>query len=472
LGQQLAGTHSHAPKTRILILGGGFGGVYTARHLEKLCKRRADVEIILVSRDNFLVMTPLLFEVCSGTLDLRHCSFPIRAYLRTTRFEEATVQEIDLERRAVRVAAGGRSETLVYDHLVLALGAMTNMKLIPGSAHAFTFKTPADAILLRNHMIERFERADVEPDPESKRRLLTFVVIGGGLVGVELFGELTAFVDEITPFYRHVSPEEVRFFLLQAGDRIMPEIDTKLADYGARVLAGRRGAEIRTHAAVRAIEPDKVHLPDETIEAETIVLAAGIVPDPVVAGLPVEKDKRGHIVVEPTMRSKSHPEVWALGDCASIPSPSGKPYPNLAQHALREAKVLARNIYSVLDGRAPEPFVFDTLGMMGSLGHSRAFGQLLRVRLHGFVAWFVRRTYYLLQMPGWSRRLRIMSDWTFALLFRPDIVKISLDTETVLLLREAATGAVTENGRGEGVSGSAEPPLADVTAPRARGGGA
>jgi NADH dehydrogenase len=428
-----------------LILGGGFGGVYTARHLERLCKRRPDVDIVLVSRDNFLVMTPLLFEVCSGTLDLRHCSFPIRAFLRRTRFAEATVQSIDLERRLVHVAAHGQENELAYDHLVLALGAMTNRKMIPGSEHAFTFKTLADAFLLRNHMIERFERADVEQDPKRKRRMLSFVVIGGGLVGVELFGELTAFVDEIAPLYRNARREEVRFFLLQAGDRIMPEIDTKLADYGAQVLGRRRGAEIRTHAAVRAIEPGKVHLPDETIEAETIVLAAGIVPNPVVAGLPVEKDKRGHIVVDGAMRCRSHTEVWALGDCASIPAPDGKPYPNLAQHALREAKVLARNIHGVLNGRPPQPFEYHTMGMMGSLGHSRAFGQLINMRVHGVVAWFVRRSYYLLQMPGWSRRVRIMIDWTFAFLFRPDIVKISLDSETVSLLRgAAAAGAVAE----------------------------
>jgi NADH dehydrogenase len=435
-----------------VILGGGFGGVYTARHLEKLCKRRPDVEILLVSRDNFLLMTPLLFEVCSGTLDVRHCSFPIRAFLRTTRFGEATVQGIDLERRVVHVTASGESGELPYDQLVLALGARTNQTMIPGSEDAFTFKALADALLLRNHIIERFERADVEPDPRRKRRLLTFVIIGGGLVGVELFGELTAFADEIVALYRHVSRDEVRFLLLQGGDRIMPEIDAQLAEYGARVLRGRRGAEIRTHALVRAIEPVKVHLEGETIEAETIVLAAGIVPDPVVAGLPVEKDRRGHIVVDTTLRCKSHPEVWALGDCASIPGPDGKPYPNLAQHALREAKVLARNIHAVLNGRPPEPFVYDTLGMMGSLGHSRAFGQLLKLRVRGVPAWFVRRTYYLLQMPGWRRRLRIMIDWTFALLFRPDIVKISLDSETALLLRETAAGAVPVSRQTQGTS--------------------
>jgi NADH dehydrogenase len=425
---------------KIVILGGGFGGVTTARYLERLCKRRQDVEIVLVSRDNFLVMTPLLFEVCSGALDYRHCSFPIRAFLRTTRFVEAAVQGIDLDRRVVHLIAGEDTGELAYDQLVLALGGMTNRSMIPGSEHAFTFKNLADAFLLRNHVIERFERADVERDPERKRRQLTFVIIGGGLVGVELFGELTAFADGIAPLYKHVNRDEVRFILLQAGDRLMPEIDPKLAAYGTGVLRKRRGADIRTETKVQAIERGRVHLPGETIEAETIVLAAGIVPNPVVAGLPIEKDKRGHIVVEGTMRCPSHPEVWALGDCAVIPAPDGKPYPNLAQHALREAKVLARNIFGVLNGRAPQPFVFATLGMMGSLGHSKGFGQLLKVRVRGVLAWFVRRTYYLLQMPGWRRRLRIMIDWTFALLFRPDIVKISLDSEEALLLREAAEG--------------------------------
>jgi NADH dehydrogenase len=425
------------PKTRVVILGGGFGGIYTARHLERLCRDRPDVEVVLVSRDNFLLMTPLLFEVCSGALDLRHASFPIRSFLRTTRFVEAAVRGIDLGRRVVHLVAAGESAELAYDHLVLALGAMTNRVMIPGSEHAFTFKTLADALLLRSHVIERFERADVETDPARKCRLLTFVIVVGGLVGVELFGELTAFADEITPLYKRVNRDEVRCVLLQAGDRLMPEMDPKLADYGTGVLRGRRGADVRTHVRVQAIEPGKVHLPDETIEAETVVLAAGIVPNPVVAGLPVEKDWRGHIVVEGTMRCPSRPEVWALGDCASIPAPDGKPYPNLAQHALREAKVLARNIFGVLNGQPPQPFVYATLGLMGSLGHSKGFGQLLKLRVRGVVAWFVRRTYYLLQMPGWSRRLRIMIDWTFALLFRPDVVKISLDSEAALMLREA-----------------------------------
>jgi NADH dehydrogenase len=432
-------------KKRILILGGGFGGVYTARRLERLFKGRSDVEIVLVSQDNFLLMTPLLFEVFSGTLDVRHCSFPIRAFLQTTRFAEALVESIDLEGRVVHLVAAGERGELAYDQLVVALGARTNRVMLPGSEHAFTFKTLADAILLRNHVIERLERADVETDPQRKRQLLTFAIIGGGLVGVELFGEFTAFLDGITPLYKHVNRDEARCVLLQGADRIMPEIDPKLADYGARVLGARSGAAIRTNTIVRAIEPGKVHLPGETIDADTIVLAAGIVPNPAVAGLRVDKDKHGHIVVDAAMRCPSHAEVWALGDCASISAPGGKPYPNLAQHALREAKVLARNIFGVLNGRPPQPFIYDTLGMMGSLGHSKAFGQLLKVKIRGIPAWFVRRTYYLLQMPGWGRRLRIVIDWTFALLFRPDIVKISLESEVATLLHETAGGLIADS---------------------------
>jgi NADH:ubiquinone reductase (H+-translocating) len=444
-------------KKRILILGGGFGGVYTARHLEQLCKRRTDVEIVLVSRDNFLLMTPLLFEVFSGTLDVRDCSFPIRTFLRTTRFVEATVRGIDLERRVAHLVVDEESSELAYDHLVLALGAKTNREMIEGSESAFTFKTLADAILLRNHVIERLERADVETDPQRKRQLLTFAIIGGGLVGVELLGEFTAFLDGVTPLYKQVKRTEVRFLLLQGSDRIMPEMNPTLAAYGARVLEKRNGVEIRTNTLVRSIEPSKIHLADETIAADTIVLAAGIVPNPLLAGLPVQKDRHGHIMVDGTMRCPSRPEVWALGDCASIPTVDGKTYPNLAQHALREARMLARNLLAVLDGKTPQAFVYDTLGMMGSLGHAQAFGQLLKLRVRGVLAWLVRRTYYLLQMPGWGRRLRIMIDWAFALFFQPDIVKLSLDSETTLLLREAALHAVPDNKQSEKTSVAGQP---------------
>ncbi len=310
-----------AKKQRIVILGGGFGGVATARHLERLCRRRPDVEIVLVSRDNFVVMTPLLFEVFSGTLDMRSCSLPVRAFLRSTRFVEASVQSIDLDARTIQLAAAGQKRELVYDQLVIALGSKTNRDIIPGAHHAFTFKTVADALLLRNHVIERFERADVETDLQRKSQLLTFVIIGGGLVGVELLGELTSFADGIAAFYPHVDRNDVRVVLLQGADRIMPEVDPELAAYGHRALVSRRGVEVRTNTKVREIELRKIHLAGETIAADTIVLAAGVIPNPAVSALCTEKDNRGRILVYPTMRSRTHAEVWAIGDCASIPGP-------------------------------------------------------------------------------------------------------------------------------------------------------
>ena len=434
--------HPESGGTRIVVAGGGFGGAFVVRRLARLFRRRPDVDIVLVSRDNFFLMTPLLFEACSGTLDFRHCSVPIRDVVRGARFMEASVLSVDLDRRVVHAAAGeGENYDLPYDQLILALGSVTNREIIPGSANAFTFKTLADALVLRDHIIERFERADVETDPARKQKLLTLVVIGGGLVGVELLGELTAFVDGIVRYYRRVRRDEIRLVLLEAGDRILPEVESKLSDYAGQVLSSRPGVEIRAGTPVRSIEPRAVHLANETIDAATIVLSAGVLPNPLTASLPLAKDRHGRVIVDGGMRCPGRPEVWAIGDCASIPGPDGKPYPTLAQHALREAKVLARNVHAILNGGSPKPFLYSTLGIMGSLGHAKGFGQVLGMRLRGFAAWWVRRTYYLLQMPGWGRRLHVVLDWTAALLFRPDIVKIDLASESALLLRNAAAGA-------------------------------
>jgi NADH:quinone reductase (non-electrogenic) len=432
---------------RIVVLGGGFGGVTTARQLERLL-RGQDIDITLVSRENFFVLTPLLFEACSGRLELRHCAQPIRAALRRARFVEATIEGVDVQRQMVRaVAPEGGTYELPYNHLVVALGASTNERLIPGSSHAFTFKTMADALVLRNHLIEQFERADAASDATTRRSCLTVVVIGGGLVGVELLGELTAFAEDVLRLYPRIRRDEIRFQLLEAGPRILPEIDEKLAAVASGVLHGR-GADVRVATPVRSIEAGRVHLADETINTRTIVLAAGIVPSAIASAIPVVHDQRGRIAVDDTMRSRSHPQVWALGDCAAIPGPDGHPYPALAQHTVREARQLARNIQHVIEGRVAAPFVFQPLGTMASLGHTRAVARVFGVRLTGFPAWWVRRTYYLFQMPCWDRRLRIVLDWTVALFFRPDITKVELrvEREQVQQARKMTGAAVTGRG--------------------------
>jgi NADH dehydrogenase len=426
---------------RVVVLGGGFGGVTTVRELERLCADRSDVEITLVSRDNFFVQSPLLFEACSGVLELRHCAQPIRPALRRAHFVEGTVVAADVVRRSVHVeAADGEALDLPYDQLVVALGATTNQELIPGSHMAHTFKTVADALVLRNHLIERLERADAAQDRENRRACLTVVVIGGGLVGVELLGELTAFADDVVRYYPRVRRDELRFHLVEAGPRILPEVKPALAEESLRLLE-RRGADIRVATPVRGIEAGRVRLGDATIEAETIVLAAGIVPNHVAGGFPVALDTRGRITVDATMRSVSHPDVWALGDCAAIPGPDGHPYPALAQHAIREARQLARNLVAVIDGRVPAPFVFHSLGTMAALGHRQAVAEIKGHMLTGFPAWWLRRTYYLFQMPRWERRVRIILDWTVALFFRPDITKVDLATEGAQVSRNAPAGA-------------------------------
>jgi NADH dehydrogenase len=435
----------------VVVLGGGFGGVATAEHLLRRLRGHTDLEITLVSRENFFVITPLLFEACSGRLELRHCAQPIRAALRRARFVEAAVEGVDVQRQFVRaVAAGGNRYDLPYDHLVVALGSSTNEQLIPGSSNALTFKTMADALVLRNHLIEQFERADAAGDQTTRSGCLTVVVIGGGLVGVELLGELSAFADDVLRFYPRIRREEVRFHLFEAGPRVLPEIDEELAVVATRVLE-RRGADLRVSTPVRAIEAGRVRIANETIDAGTIVLAAGIVPSAVATAIPVLHDQRGRIIVDETMRSRSHEHVWALGDCAAIPGPDGRPYPALAQHTVREARHLARNIQAVFEGRVPTPFVYHPLGTMASLGHTRAVARVMGVRLTGFAAWWVRRTYYLFQMPRWDRRLRIVLDWTVALFFRPDITKVEMRVEReqvrgVRGMAAAGAGRVGDDG--------------------------
>jgi NADH dehydrogenase len=416
-------------RTRVVVVGGGIGGLAAARHLDRRLGGRDDVDITLVNRDNFFLLSPLLFEACSGVLELRHCAQPIRPCLRRVRFTEATVDAIDTDRRIVHIiGADDARRELSYDHIVVALGAATNLALIAGSEHARTFKTVADALMLRNHIIEQLERALIEPDLDRRRALLTLTIIGGGLVGVELLGELTSFVEDELRYYPGIQRDEVRYHLFEAGNRLMPESKPFLAEYADRLLR-RRGVELHTSTAVKEIGPAFVRWADGQVESHTIVLAAGIVPSAVSAAMNVARDRRGRITTDPTLRSTSDPHVWAFGDCASTPAPDGKPYPALAQHAVRAARAAARNVTAAINGRPAKPFVYESLGMMAAFGHTRAACDLRGIKVTGFLAWWIRRTYYLFQMPRWDTRFRIALDWTVSLFSRPDLTKIDLAEE-------------------------------------------
>jgi NADH dehydrogenase len=429
-------------RARVVVVGGGIGGLAAARHLDRVLGRRSDVEITLVNRDNFFLLSPLLFEACSGVLELRHCAQPIRPCLRRVRFLEATAREIDVARRVVHVVGPDEAQReLPFDHVIIALGATTNGSLIPGSEHARTFKTVADGLLLRNHVIEQLERAQMETDADRRQGLLTMTVIGGGLVGVELLGELTAFIEDELRYYPGIDRDELRFHLFEAGNRLLPESKPFLAEYAERVLR-RRGVAVHVATPVQEIGPGTVRWADGTANSETIVLAAGILPNAVAAATDVARDRRGRILTDPALHSTSHTAVWAFGDCASTPAPDGKPYPALAQHAVRAAKVVARNVAAAIDGRPPKPFVYEPLGMMAAFGHTRAACDVRGIKLTGFVAWWMRRTYYLFQMPRWDTRFRIALDWTIALFSRPDLTKVDLAEERELEKRNrAASGS-------------------------------
>jgi NADH dehydrogenase len=446
--------------TRIVIVGGGFGGANVARYLERYLPTGA-AEVTLVSRDNFYLMTPLLFEVGSGVLELRHAVNPIRPLLKTTKFVNATVTSIDLAGKTVHTkTASGDEHPLPYNHLVLALGQVTDTARIPGSEHAMPFKTVVDAILFQSQVIEQFERAAIERDLEKRRRSLTFVVVGGGLVGVELVGEMTEFAGRLLKTYTGIKREEVRIELVQNGPRILPELSDSLARYAADQFTGR-GVRIRTETKVERIEPGRVHLgAGEVIETATIMLAAGLAPNPVVAALDLPNVK-GRVKADACMRVEGALGAWAVGDCAAVPGPDGKPYPTLAQHAIRAAKQLARNIAATVAGKEPQPFVYHTLGTMAALGHNRGVAKLLGVRVKGFFAWVIWRSYYLLQMAGLERKLRVAIDWSVGLFFSPDAVKVDVDEAVGRMRRVVQPAADDEYASGEARSprvslGSAE----------------
>ena len=420
---------------RILILGGGFGGVRTAERLEEQLHADPSVRITLVSDTNALLFTPMLAEVAGSSLEPSHISTPLRSSLHRTEFIRGRAVKIDLERRCVILehcaTDSGAPREILYDHLILALGAVSNYLGMENlEKYAFGFKTLLDAIRIRNHVIEMFERADRESDSSQRRALLTFVIAGGGFAGVELAGALNDFAHGILADYPNLVSEELAVVLVHARDRILPELSESLARYAQKEMQ-ERGVHFRLNSRLTDAQPDLVTLSDGEIRAATLVWTAGTAPNPLLKSLPVERDLRGAVVVDETLAVRGHKDLWALGDCAAVSDTKhGKTCPPTAQFALRQAEVLAKNIHAQLEGRPSRTFHFDSLGAMCVVGHQTAcaeltvpFARTRSVRFSGLLAWMMWRGVYLSKLPGVERKLRVLMDWTVELLFPRDIVQ-------------------------------------------------
>ncbi len=394
----------------VLILGGGFAGAYVAR----LLRGR---EATIVSRENFMLYTPLLPEAASGTLEPRHAVVPLRVMCPRSELLLGTIDGVDLEARTASV--DGR--TIRWNDLVVALGAVPRTLPIPGlREHGLSFKTLADAINLRNHVLQRLEAADAALEEQERDRHLTFVFVGAGYAGVEALAELSDLVEDALRWYPRLREARRRWVLVDAAPRILSEIPSKLGDYAARELAAR-GIEIHVGTTLASAAAEEVVLGDGTrIPTRTLVWTAGVTPNPLLRewGLPL--DERGRVEVDDVLRVRGHEHVWALGDCARVPNTrSEQPDPPTCQHALRQARRLAKNLAG-----EPEPYGYRMLGQVATLGRHKGIAEVLGLRLRGFPGWWVTRTYHLYQLPLVQRKFRVVVDWTVALFFRRDIAEL------------------------------------------------
>jgi len=413
---------------RIVILGGGFGGAYCAQALERRLGE-ADAEVLLIDRNNYFLFYPLLVEAGTGSLEPRHAVVSIRSFLKRTIFRMAEVVEVDPVRREVAFRPAETSETqrVSYDHLVVALGSITRLPNVPGlERFGYGMKSLTDAVALRDRAIRMLERADASPDPEIRRALLHFVVVGGNFTGVEVAGEFHVFLRRACRHYRNVRPEDCSVTLIELTGRILSALDPDLSEYAARQMR-RRGMSIRLHSSVAEVRSDRVILQDgDSIAAHTLIWCAGIEPNPFVRRLPLPADPRGYVLCEPEGRIHGFENAWAIGDCAVLPDPEGRPYPATAQHAVQEGIHLARNLQRALRGERPAPFSYSSLGSIAPLGCRTGVAKIFGVKLSGFPAWFLWRTVYLFKMPGWARRARVALDWTMDLLFAREYVQLGV----------------------------------------------
>ncbi|RNJ76534.1 MAG: NAD(P)/FAD-dependent oxidoreductase [Nitrosopumilus sp. D6] len=423
----------HGPENsdtkKILILGGGYAGVGVLNRIQEKLHNDVDVSIGLVSESNFFLHTPMLPEMATGTIEPRHIATPIRNFCRRARFYQAQVTKIDTVAKSIQMRrrSDGVSSELHYDYLVLALGSRTNFfgnKNIEKSA--FTIKSLDDAIRIRNHVISMLEAADQEHDPGMQRRLATFMVVGGGFSGVETVGEINDFVREsVSKFYRNIDPGTPRVILVASGEKILPEIGN-LGTYAKKSLE-KSGVTIYTKTRLADLVENVAHLNNsEQIPCHTVIWAGGNVADSVIAEIDTDHHKNGSLIVDPYMRLKNYPEVYALGDCSYVTDPrTDKPYPPTAQHAIRQAKTVSENLLHAVRGtEGQSSFIYDTKGSMAKIGKKDGVALLMGKEFRGFAAWFLWKQYYLSTLPTFEKRLRVGLDWFIDLFFPRDIARL------------------------------------------------
>ena len=402
-----------------LILGGGFAGAWVARLLGK-----RGLESTIVNRENFMLFASLLPEAASGSLEPRHVVVPLRMMCPRSELLVGRAGALDTANQTVRVETEEELITIGYDRLVVAYGAVSRALPIPGLAeHALGFKSLEDAIQLRNHVLQRLEAAAAADAPGHRARELTFVFVGAGYAGVEALAELHELVRDALRHYPELTDEDQRWILVEAAPKILPEIPTGLGGYAAKQLA-KRGIDIRVGTTLTSLDPHAATLSDgERIPTSTLVWTAGVRASPAVSGLGLPLDERGRIVVDELLRVEGSANIWALGDNARVPNLAtpDHPDPPTSQHALRQARRLAKNLAG-----DPKPYRYRMLGQVATLGRYRGIADVFGLKLRGFLGWFVTRTYHLYQLPLLSRKLRVVMDWTVALLFRRDIAELGM----------------------------------------------
>jgi NADH dehydrogenase len=446
----------------VVIAGGGFGGFYAARALERSLPPQA-ARITLVNDVNFMLYTPLLPGAAAGTLEPRHVVVPLREELKRTQLRLGTVVGGDPQARTLTVRTlKETTEELTYDHLIVALGSVSRTLPIPGLAeHGIGFKSLPEAIELRNHVLRTLEVGETLEDPDERKAWLTYVFVGAGYAGLEGLAELQDFAADVIDLYPRCRTQGMRWILVEARDRIMPEIPAPLADFATRELRGR-GIAIRTSTTLDAVRADEVTLSGgEVVPTRTLVWTAGVKPHPVIARLGLPLDEHGRIKVDRTLRVDGFDHVWALGDAAAVPDPAKKgksATPPTAQHALRQGKRAGKNVAASIGSGKIKPFTFKTKGVFVDMGQGQAVATTLGIRWRGVAAWWLARSYHLAALPGAKRRLRLLIDWNIQLLFGRDASELGG-------LGRAPGLGVDPTGAGTAAAGSANgSPAADATA--------